>query len=411
MQKNKCVPETYFERYSFPLPLAKLFGQKRRAYIYSELVKRHPCFSENFCYDSKLNLGKKGFFLDVLVIDRLSFLHFKKKVGLQGLLGLRFTNVRGIRFISSVGRGLGLGLLIGLLLGGIAMFAFSVERTAGKKGLGAGEFAGAEAVNLMGGGVDGKAGLTQEGAGEAKGELTQEVALGQSVFELISLLKEKGGRLNSFSWNCNGMKEVVSLELAGIYPEEVMRGLSDKCELELSSVVYLEGRPVFSVTLKNKIKAFSLSELGAADDFRSRLRDELRKMQCVIKEEKASGCSVVFDVQGNVDEVLGKIGEISDEEGLFLGNFRIVRGKDGGAEVSLKFMETEQSLCQRNVLKMLSEGDFFYKKRKTQGGSASGAIIKNEIKNKVGEVRLKNGEKVVYYKNDEGKMCRMVTKE
>ena len=36
-------------------------GRKKDDYIFSELIKRHPCFSSDFSYDSKILIGRKGY--------------------------------------------------------------------------------------------------------------------------------------------------------------------------------------------------------------------------------------------------------------------------------------------------------------------------------------------------------------
>ena len=56
MKKNGFEINTKdYDVYALHLPVSVLFGKKRERFLVTELGKRHPCFSDEFCFDSKLS--------------------------------------------------------------------------------------------------------------------------------------------------------------------------------------------------------------------------------------------------------------------------------------------------------------------------------------------------------------------
>ncbi|MCF0126509.1 MAG: hypothetical protein HUJ68_12300, partial [Clostridia bacterium] len=68
-----------YERYVFPISLVNTVGRKKNRYITSELEQRHPCFSDNFCFDDLLKISKKGLVSDVIVIDKSKLAEYRRK--------------------------------------------------------------------------------------------------------------------------------------------------------------------------------------------------------------------------------------------------------------------------------------------------------------------------------------------
>ncbi len=57
----------------------KLLGKTKNKYIYSELEKRHPCFCNEWAFDTKLMLNKKEFFYNVVVIYKAKLAEYQNK--------------------------------------------------------------------------------------------------------------------------------------------------------------------------------------------------------------------------------------------------------------------------------------------------------------------------------------------
>ena len=73
-----CKPQEY-DFYSISVPAALIMKNKRNRFLYSELVKRHPCFSDSCSFDSKLKLTKSGFMADVVVMENFRLADYKTR--------------------------------------------------------------------------------------------------------------------------------------------------------------------------------------------------------------------------------------------------------------------------------------------------------------------------------------------
>lgn len=386
MNKSKCVPEGSYEKYGFPIPLIKLFGQKRRSYICSELIKRHPCFSEDFCYDSRISFGKKGFYADVVVIDRLSFLHFQKNSLFPMLFGLSFQNLKGKRFASKK-----IKLISGIVLMALILLFFCWHYSCAQK-------TRVETINT----------LEEEALFTEKIELME---MGQSLCDLLLLLKENSAVVKSLNWSCDGMNELVSFETSSVYPESLLGKVDSRAVCELSSVLYHNGVPELSISVKNKVNNYSLYNLNYDDDFKALLRSELIKMKCRIIEERAKSCAVRFEVRENIRELFLSIGELAEGSGVLPILLKINKSNEEVFFVEIEFMKGEKRLKQRNVLTDIAESELFYIENKKQKETRQIILpVSQEIQNKVGEVRLNNGEKRIYYKDAAGKMRSKIIK-
>ncbi len=94
MQQIECSD---FERYYFPIPLRMIFGRKQSRFVYSELEKRHPCFSEDYNFDVHVKLQKNKLISDVDVIKNQKLLELKRE-NISGLFGIKFEGCKHKRF-------------------------------------------------------------------------------------------------------------------------------------------------------------------------------------------------------------------------------------------------------------------------------------------------------------------------
>ena len=68
--RNMILQKDY-EKYELILPYKAALGRARQRFIYSELEKMHPCFSDEFCVDSSFKkFTKMGISSDVIVMHK-----------------------------------------------------------------------------------------------------------------------------------------------------------------------------------------------------------------------------------------------------------------------------------------------------------------------------------------------------
>ncbi|MBQ8211689.1 MAG: hypothetical protein IJZ27_04070, partial [Treponema sp.] len=75
--KNCAVKKSDYENYSINLPFNFLLGKRRKKFIFKELEKLHPCFSDEYCFDSKILYKNWKFFADVLVMNKMKLASYR----------------------------------------------------------------------------------------------------------------------------------------------------------------------------------------------------------------------------------------------------------------------------------------------------------------------------------------------
>lgn len=79
MNEKVIIKKDDYERYTIPFSLNYFLPKARKKYIWEELEKQHPCFSEDCCYFYKDKIGKKGVFSDVIVMGKAKLAEYKGK--------------------------------------------------------------------------------------------------------------------------------------------------------------------------------------------------------------------------------------------------------------------------------------------------------------------------------------------
>ena len=78
MQKDNVIKRNDFEQYEILIPFSSSLGKKRKQFICSQLEKMHPCFSDEFAFDSFVKkVTRKGLTEEVYVMNKL--IEYKKK--------------------------------------------------------------------------------------------------------------------------------------------------------------------------------------------------------------------------------------------------------------------------------------------------------------------------------------------
>ena len=75
--KNNVVRKNDYELYLMNIPWT-LLGKKRKQYIRRELEKVHPCFGEQYSFDSKTCIRKGKIQTLIAVMDKVKILEYRK---------------------------------------------------------------------------------------------------------------------------------------------------------------------------------------------------------------------------------------------------------------------------------------------------------------------------------------------
>ena len=239
-----------------------------------------------------------------------------------------------------------------------------------------------------------------------------------------------GGKnnLEKIEWKCDGFSEILTCEVISIFPEDFYGRVPAAAKLDFSPLVYKDKSPRLTLTASCKNPYVHPSVILENDSVRGELRNLLIFHKCLILEEKVNPYSISFEVESDGRKVFSEIGDFVEKNNLYLSGLKMSRLGSDGAAVLLDFMkvanetadngtsanETSANETAANAGRLLkSAGSSFFEIKKNRQKSYTGNVQKSdsEIKNKVGEVIKADGERIVYYKDDEGRMKSIVLKE
>lgn len=390
MQKVTVIQRD-FERYVFPVQIKQLISLGKKKLIFSELEKRHPCFTNDFCFDDRLSYSRSGLYADVIVIRRNKLLEYQKKNG--NSRGIYFENCSKRRF-----RDFYFCLKILLFI----VFVTSVLLLLGR--------------NLWT--------EKNEISGEVQEILIEEVNddiymdENQKLYEsLFGIVKQEKGKIEKLVWRVSGGKQIMDFAVSNIYPETLKGLIPDTEQEEFSSVLYQNGLPQFHYSVKKHAVLNCSAKTETNSIYKKELRDLLEKKGCVILEENINPSFIRFtsddaEIFKEIENILRE-NEISIEEiQMDVGNQR----NKNVIQVKMILNELFEYKWGFRLGVLLENREIFFPEEKKKTGSLES---KPEIKErekasipmdykKIGEVKYETGTKVVFYKNDKGKILKIM---
>ena len=406
MNKNVIIKKDY-ECYSFKVPWNVSFGMRRKKFLFGELEKLHPCFSNESKFDSKLKLSKKGLKTDVVVMSGLKLAEYKarfpgKKLYLED-------NLRKSVFDAGKKKGL---LIFAALLS-----------------LAAGIFAGISLFSEPARLAEKEVLQSQESSNPEK-SLYEERSW-DLLFEVFLVMQKKSGEISELTLKNDGYNESLSMSLAGLYPEDFLQ-LKERSNLEIenSNVSYKDGNPSFMLTAKTKIRRNKMSESqllwrngntagegGARKNLlqhAGKFREILSECGAELIEESSSPWGIRFSIRDlslfECDDLIQKITDNALKENVGIGLLSIKKTASNSLEIQIK---SNDSLCYFDGvnLESLKNNVNLFKLEQSRPAdlvqvpivlSPEDIVLENEIK--LGEIIHKDGSKTLFYKNKKGKI-------
>ena len=265
--RNVILQKDY-EKYELILPYNILFGRAKHRFIYSELEKMHPCFSNEFCVDSVFKgLSKKGIRSDVVVMHKFKLAEYEGRRSFSGL-GFALSGDRaGRRFVS---RKIKAAVSLFFLL--LIITSFLLLK---KERLYVEEERNESAENPV---------------------LMSPLPLHFIGGDFFKLVIENGGYVNSLRWSSDFFTETIEAEVEGVFPETLSQTFPDAI---LSSVKYKEEKPNLHFKSLQKLN-FSSTETalqlhGNYFELQSSLRKLLEENSAELKEENLKPYRIQFE--------------------------------------------------------------------------------------------------------------------
>lgn len=267
LKKNNFCKRDEYDFYEIEIPAKIFFSNKRKKYIYSELVKRHPCFSEEYSFDVKYDFRNKKIVGLVVVIHKfiLARLHREntdKPLFVSELPKKRFFCSNQIILIVL--------LFVLMILLGCVLFLEKRKSVVKNK------------VDID------------------KYEVVSEVFVDsnkplEKTMQLLFLIKEKNWVVSCISWETDGFYEKISVSLENAYPEEFIDSFPDA---NYSTVIYEEGVPLMQVDLIIPIhNGLEFDKRDYTAGGRDKFRNILLENKALIKEESVLPYRFVFEFE------------------------------------------------------------------------------------------------------------------
>ena len=448
MQRNKSkvhldtvIRKDDLERYEIVIPFLNIAGRRRKQFLCSELEKLHPCFSDEFAFDSVIKkVCKKGLCEDVFVMNKYRLAEYERKRHFSGA-GF-FVNEGAEKkyfaqkrlFVDKKWRLTVYGIIACVMLGSVGII-FSV--------LGAV-----------------KSTVNEETVNRDVARFGTENPVGQKVSvpvqadfslarRLLEITQEADGKISSFEWRLeinNGVLfEKMNASVKGIFPEsltEFAASVPSDGKPALETVLYEEGVPQITVVSKKALSAGDgvtvtgtvtgreglLTEVAAMSnaDFNKGIRAEITKHEGVLKEEKAPPYHIEFlcktDSLQQTKEMLIALNEIISGDKRFVTSISINRSGAADLRFGLSIEKADAwgavgavDVAEKSVFFDLSDisqnMELFMEKEQVPSGK--GITPKNALVQtarvdsnykKIGEIKRADNRTVVYYKSPDGKI-------
>lgn len=405
MKNENVVRKNEYDRYLIPMPFSKLLGERKKKYIFSELEKRHPCFSNKFCFDSRFRLGKKGILSDVVVMDKGKYSAYRKKGGIY-FEGLRFKRFRKDFFF----------IMFPFFL---LLFAVFVLLFKWNSAVLTSSYDSLSELDLDEGKNSGKNDREIIGADDFL------VTSRGFVEELFECLKEANGKISVLTWKIRDKKEFVSMQVKDMSPDELFKFKGNE-HFEISPVSYEGAGNSFFFSCEKGVFERG-NERRGNDDFseteylkekselpyQKEIRELLLKDNCILIEEKYFPYSIRFKLENL--EVFKSLGELLksrnlavkelriqvEDSAFFLADVLFEEMMDFDSGVNLQVLEGAWSIFDVSLKSSSVEPKKIVEEKESRK-----KVLSEENLTKVGEVRYADGSGIVFYKDRNGKMIK-----
>ena len=418
---KQIIQKKDFESYEIILPFYAITGKRRKQYLCSELEKMHPCFSDEFAFDSAVKkIGRKGVCADVVVMNKYCLAEYEDKRRFSGN-GFRIDlNPERKSFLAKKRFFVDKKWRTSFLFVTLSVTACLIVAAAGiicgikagKKNSEAGSKSDSE-MAALGYASSEKAGFLQnESAAEAPPE-----------YVFFDAVAKDGGKVSWLEWNIEGFNQKLTASVSGVFPESFEQGV-------VNSVVYENGSPKMKVSYvrgAEKKKAEIL--ISDAKAFSKNLRNTLQNANTVLIEESASPYHIEFLYKAEKNaENWSEDNRASAAGQIFQDLSQIISDVQRSVtSVSVRQTESEQLRIGLSIeavpvngfdLNLLSENLDLFIEREKALPAGDGKVTKTvqktfqpaDFQQKLGELKLKDNSVVIFYKNTEGKIKKEIMK-
>lgn len=382
------IKERDYEHYIIPIPFNHLIGKNKEKYLFLELEKRHPCFSDSFCFCEKMRITRKGFESDVFVMEKKTLSLYRKKNSFS-IIGLKMENMKnGFVFpILNIEKIIAVFIFVLLIGINVKMLKSSKKSVVAE---------------------------IQETENNYKKEEPEVIFPCVFFNQILAAVNENNGIISGLDWKLNGYKELISMKIENLYPE-VFSTLADYNDF--SSINFVDGNPSFNFNAEKKVYVISGAAKSDADLqrlFIDEMHQVLKKdKNLTLMEEKRNPFCVSFS--GDLESgILREIQDVCIKHDVGITGIKINRKKNFEYCFEMIFdfyLQNSSGLCL--------DGIENYKNVFVKKENSGAKEIKNtdkpsvpdkvqDLREKIGTISYADGKKIVFYKQSSGKIIKQV---
>lgn len=381
-----------YEKYRIPITPSNWLPKAKKQFIWSELEKRHPCFSDNFYYFMKNKLSKKGIISDVYVIEK-SKLGIYRNNNKQGKVLVEGQKIP----VNNDWRVILIGVILGFIIFSIFIFIINTNK----------EKVNQDFIN--------ENNIIAENNGRIKDFSYFDKALVKTIFSTVI---EGEGAITNFNWKLVNSGEFISGTIENLYPEKLENAIP---VVDIKSTKYRGKKPFFDFSMANQfvLQSSDNAKKNLTVEERKKIRDFLISENILIIEEIINPYTIILDFpiakeilnKNYESRVLLKFEKLLADENIYITGMRFgTDDKKLDGFITLEISLSDSDLYMNNCMAAISNNlEVFYKDLNLEQKKQRENIFINDIKRKntiVGEVNYKSGKKIIFYKTPEGKICK-----
>lgn len=375
--KNKLlISKDIYDFYTIPISLGVLFKNQRNSYLITELGKRHPCFSDEYCFDSQLKIKKKQIFENVVVINKFKLSELRannpgKVISLEET-GKSVFRLTKLKLLNNPLLVLAAGVLVSLSIGVVCLGRSIKSKTAETK---------------------------MQQSAVVENTITEIRTNTNFLEDIFAVVESRKGTIISFDYRNEFPYEMFAICFNGIFPEDFI-ALGNRASF--SEVSYKNGIPVMEMIYRNRLAESSVQREISSIAKNPVVREFLQKNQCEIFGEDNGRFRFYFC--GNAQLLFSGLADLLNQENVNVAGIRMGLSGSDKYEIELRLTEMESNFD----MSLFAQNIKFFKGLTEKNAPASYAKEKATVYwgEKIGEVSYLDGSKLVFYKTPEGKTIK-----
>lgn len=375
MKKNAITcPQKDYDFYTIPFPFKALFRSQKDRYIFSQLEKLHPCFSDDCSFDTHLRIEKSGLKADVVVMQKYKLAQYK-----AGKTNIIFNESPHHLFFAGKNKRPAFIFIIALILLIIILSRWQSATSENQP-----------------------AQITTE---SEPVEQNKELI----IVEFLNAISDSKACITDFSWTFDGYNESSSMLIKGLYPEQLME---ISAVVTLSPVTFQASVPVMTVSLNRRHALQKEFDQALYNKSRGELRSFINRNNLILMEETVQPYGIKLEgVKNQCDEISALLNFLEQND-FPLSSLKIktsqnqIRIEIIFSSVNFADFYTFYESLKNNIKIFFAEENPKKENIQPEASTPAQALVPQQKLSKIGQIIKPDGSIISYYKDEKGKIIK-----